>query len=185
MEHNTNEIDRYIAGFPEEIQNILQAVRATIRKAAPDASETIAYGIPTFTLQGNLVHFAAFKQHIGFYPAPSGLEAFKDELAGYKGAKGSVQFPLDEAMPLDIIAKIVAFRVKENLGKAAAKKSKVFLPELSAPARRALESKGITSLKKLSACRESEIRALHGMGPSSIPKLKTALEKQGLAFKPE
>jgi uncharacterized protein YdhG (YjbR/CyaY superfamily) len=117
-------IDEYIAGFPEEVQEILEKIRTTIRKAAPQAEEIINYGIPTFTLNGNLVHFAGFKNHIGFYPTPSGIEKFKDELSVYEGAKGSVQFPLDKPMPLGLISKIVKFRVKENLEKAASKGSK-------------------------------------------------------------
>jgi uncharacterized protein YdhG (YjbR/CyaY superfamily) len=127
MEKNTEQpkdIDAYIAGFPPEVQAILQEVRMTIRKAAPQAKETINYQIPTFTLEGNLVHFAGFKKHIGFYPAPSGIEKFKDELAGYESAKGSVQFPLDQPIPYDLISRIVAFRVAENLEKAAAKRKK-------------------------------------------------------------
>jgi uncharacterized protein YdhG (YjbR/CyaY superfamily) len=117
-------IDEYIASFPEDIQAILQQIRATIRQAAPDAQETIKYAMPTFTLYGNLVHFAAFKKHIGFYPVPSGIEKFKAELSVYKSAKGSVQFPLDQPIPYDLISKIVLFRVQENLAKAAAKKKK-------------------------------------------------------------
>jgi uncharacterized protein YdhG (YjbR/CyaY superfamily) len=108
-------IDDYISGFPEEVQAILQELRQTIQKAAPDAEEAIKYGIPTFTLKGNLVHFAAYKKHIGFYPTPSGLEAYKEELSGYKGAKGSVQFPIDQVLPFALISKIVKFRVKQNL----------------------------------------------------------------------
>lgn len=108
-------IDEYIAGFPKEVQEILEKVRATIRKAAPDAEEAIKYQIPTFTLNGNLVHFAAFKKHIGLYPAPRALEEFKDELSGYKGAKGSVQFPLDQPIPFDLIGRIVEYRVKVSL----------------------------------------------------------------------
>ncbi len=92
-------------------------VRETIRASAPQAEETIKYGIPTFTLHGNLVHFGAYKHHIGFYPAPSGIEAFKKELSVYKCAKGSVQFPVDKPLPLTLITKIVKFRVKENLSK--------------------------------------------------------------------
>jgi uncharacterized protein YdhG (YjbR/CyaY superfamily) len=114
---SSKEIDKYIAGFPKEVQAILNKVRAAIRKAAPDAQETINYGIPTFTLNGNLVHFAGFKKHIGFYPTPSGIEKFKKELSVYKGAKGSVQFPLDEPIPYALITRIVKFRVKENLAK--------------------------------------------------------------------
>ena len=117
-------IDDYIAGFPAEVQEILEKIRSAIRKAAPDAEETINYGIPTFTLNGNLVHFAGFKNHIGFYPTPSGIEKFKDELSAYEGAKGSVQFPLDKRMPFGLISKIVKFRVKENLERAAAKGKK-------------------------------------------------------------
>ena len=153
----------------------------------------------------------AFKSHIGFYPAPSGIEAFKKELAKYKGAKGSVQFPINEPLPLELVTKIVQFRVAENLQKAEKKKNKQpakkieedmkkpiakaavtkqktslqnnLLQALSAPAKRALESKGIDSLKKLSQYSEAYISALHGMGPSSIPKLKNALTTAGLSFK--
>lgn len=112
-------IDEYIAGFPADIQARLQQIRQTIREAAPDAQEAIKYQMPTFTLKGNLVHFAAFKHHIGFYPAPSGIERFQDQLAEYKGAKGSVRFPLDQPIPFDLITEIVRFRVKENVAKAA------------------------------------------------------------------
>ena len=117
-------IDDYIAGFPAEVREILEQIRSTIRKAAPDAKETINYGIPTFTLNGNLVHFAGFKGHIGFYPTPSGIEKFKEELSVYEGAKGSVQFPLDKPMPLGLIRKIVKFRVQENLERAGTKGKK-------------------------------------------------------------
>ncbi|MEW5868851.1 MAG: DUF1801 domain-containing protein [Chloroflexota bacterium] len=120
----TNTIDDYIAGFPQDIQDILQQIRATIREAAPEAEETISYQIPTFTLQGNLVHFAAFQKHIGFYPAPSGIERFKDELSAYESAKGSVKFPLGQPVPFDLIRKIVAFRVEENIERAKARGKK-------------------------------------------------------------
>jgi uncharacterized protein YdhG (YjbR/CyaY superfamily) len=115
-------IDEYIAAFPGEIQVILQKIRTTIREAAPDAEETINYAIPTFILKGNLVHFAGFKKHIGFYPTPSGIEKFKNELSVYENAKGSVQFPLDRPIPYDLISAIVKFRVQENLQRAEAKK---------------------------------------------------------------
>lgn len=108
-------IDQYIAGFPADVQEILQQIRKTIQKAAPDAIEAISYAMPTFKLNGNLVHFAAYKSHIGLYPAPQGIEAFKKELSVYKGAKGSVQFPLDQPMPLALITKIVKFRVTQSL----------------------------------------------------------------------
>jgi uncharacterized protein YdhG (YjbR/CyaY superfamily) len=114
-------IDEYIAGFPHEVQEILEKIRTTIRKAAPGAEETISYQIPTFTLKGNLVHFAAFKKHIGFYPTSTGIVKFKKELAAYEGAKGSVRFPLDKPIPFALISRIVKFRVKENLARAEAK----------------------------------------------------------------
>jgi len=117
-------MDEYIAGFPHDVQEILEKIRLTIRKAAPDAEETISYQMPTFTLKGNLVHFAAYKKHIGLYPAPSGTEKFKKELSGYKAAKGSVRFPLDRPIPFDLISQIVKFRVKENLSRAEAKGKK-------------------------------------------------------------
>ena len=117
----TATINEYIADFPESTQLILEELRTTIRKAAPDAQESINYGIPTFILNGNLVHFGGFKSHIGFYPAPSGIEAFKKELSIYDGAKGSIKFPIDKPLPLGLITKIVKFRVKENVEKAAKK----------------------------------------------------------------
>lgn len=112
--HQPQTIDEYIAGFPEAVQQVLEEVRAVIKAAAPDATEAIKYAIPTFVLNGNLVHFAAFKNHIGFYATPSGSEAFSKELSIYKTGKGSVQFPLSEPMPLKLITKMVKFRVKEN-----------------------------------------------------------------------
>jgi uncharacterized protein YdhG (YjbR/CyaY superfamily) len=110
------DIDEYIAGYPEDVQEILQRIRRIIREAAPEAREAIKYRMPTFTLNGNLVHFAAFKKHIGFYPTPSGIEAFQDELSEFKSAKGSVQFPLDRAIPYELIARIVEYRVREAHG---------------------------------------------------------------------
>ena len=117
-------IDEYIAGFPPDVQAILQKIRLTIRKAAPGAEETIKYQMPTFMLNGNLVYFAGFKNHVGFYPIPTGIEKFKKELAAYKQGKGSIQFPLDQPIPYGLISKIVKFRVKENLARAAAKGKK-------------------------------------------------------------
>lgn len=107
-------IDEYIAGFPPDVQTKLQKIRETIHKAAPDAQEAIKYRMPTFTLNGNLVHFAAFQRHIGFYPIPSGIEAFKEELSAYEQGKGSVQFPLNRPVPYGLISRIVRYRVKEN-----------------------------------------------------------------------
>jgi uncharacterized protein YdhG (YjbR/CyaY superfamily) len=116
-------MDEYINTFPKDVRRILNELRQTIKEAAPDAEETISYQMPTFTLNGNLVHFAAFPNHIGFYPTPSGMEAFEKELSGYKSAKGSVQFPIHEPLPLPLIRRIVEFRVKENLEKKQKKKS--------------------------------------------------------------
>lgn len=115
-------IDEYIAQFPQDIQRILQELRVTIRAAAPDASEKISYQMPTFFLNGNLVHFAAQRKHIGFYPVPSGIAAFQQELTAYKSSKGAVQFPIDQPLPLDLVRRIVEFRVAENLAKAHKKK---------------------------------------------------------------
>jgi uncharacterized protein YdhG (YjbR/CyaY superfamily) len=115
-------INEYISQFPEEVQLKLNELKATIIKAAPQAEECINYQMPTFKLNGNLVHFAAYKNHIGFYPTPSAIDQFKKELSVYKGAKGSVQFPIDKALPLSLITKIVEFRVKENLKKVEKKR---------------------------------------------------------------
>jgi uncharacterized protein YdhG (YjbR/CyaY superfamily) len=117
-------IDEYIATFPKDIQALLEAVRATIRAAAPDAVERISYQMPTFALHGNLVHFAARKQHIGFYPTSSGITAFEAALAPYEKSKGAVQFPLGQPLPLDLIGQITRFRVAENRERAAAKARK-------------------------------------------------------------
>jgi len=110
-------IDEYIASFPKDVRDILEALRRVIGEAAPGAVEAMAYGIPTFRLNGNLVHFAAFKSHIGFYPTPSGIEAFKEELTPFKQAKGSVQFPLNKPIPFDLVKRIVKYRVEESESK--------------------------------------------------------------------
>jgi uncharacterized protein YdhG (YjbR/CyaY superfamily) len=115
-------IDEYINTFPKEIQDILEKLRQTIQKAAADATEAISYGIPTFKLHGNLVHFAAYKNHIGFYPTSGPIEAFKKELSGYKRSKGTVQFPINQSLPLGLIRTIVKYRVKENAQRQEVKK---------------------------------------------------------------
>lgn len=117
-------IDEYIAIFPPDIQKKLQDIRTVVRAAAPEAVERISYQMPAFFLKGNLVYFAVHKQHIGFYPAPSGIETFAKDLAQFKHSKGAVQFPLDQPMPLDLIARIVKYRVNENLKKAETKAGK-------------------------------------------------------------
>ncbi len=118
-------IDEYIAGFPDAVQKILEKIRMTIRKAAPGSEETISYQIPTFTLKGRyLIYFAAYKKHIGLYPAPRGSEEFKEELSGYEGGKGTVRFPFDQPIPFDLIRRIVKFRIKEVTESAEAKGKK-------------------------------------------------------------
>jgi len=119
-----NDIDKYIAGFPEETQYLLDKIRATIIKAAPEAEEVISYQMPAYKLHGMLVFFAGYKNHIGFYPGAGGIEAFKKEISVYKNAKGSVQCPLNKKLPLQLITRIVKFRVKQNLEKAALKVKK-------------------------------------------------------------
>jgi uncharacterized protein YdhG (YjbR/CyaY superfamily) len=127
MENNKKgftSMDEYIATFPEDVQKILQELRAVIKDCAPEAEEKISYQMPTFAFKGNLVHFAAWKNHIGFYPTPSGTQEFQKELSIYQGAKGSIQFPIDEPLPFELIRKIVQFRLAENLRKAETRPSK-------------------------------------------------------------
>jgi uncharacterized protein YdhG (YjbR/CyaY superfamily) len=126
---NFKSVDEYISTFPKDTRKILEQVRQTIKNSAPEAEETINYQIPTFKLSGNLVHFAAFKNHIGFYPTSSGQKAFEKELSVYKSGKGSIQFPIDKPLPLALIKKIVKYRIKENLGKdiGKPKKKKTFI----------------------------------------------------------
>lgn len=213
MDPLKKDIDQYISGFPQVVQTLLQQVREAIKRTAPDAEETISYAIPCFKLQGRyLVYFAAYKNHIGFYPAPVGIAAFKKEFSAYKTGKGTVQFPFDQPMPLDLVSRIVRYRVKENAEFLQKKKAlrtckkghkyykssdcptcpiceeerkpkDSFLSLLAAPARRALENKGIDALEKLSGFTEKEILALHGMGKSSLPKLRKAMAEKGLDFK--
>jgi uncharacterized protein YdhG (YjbR/CyaY superfamily) len=114
-------IDEYISQFPPEVQEILNKLRKVIKEAAPEAKEKFSYQMPTFYLKGNLVHFAAYKNHIGFYPTPSGIEAFRDKLSAYRGAKGSVQFPIDKPLPYELVSEIVKFRVAENTKQAEIK----------------------------------------------------------------
>jgi len=125
MDSNKNgfaSIDDYMAAFAPETREILQTLREVIREAAPDATEKISYQMPTFALHGNLVHFAAYPNHIGFYPAPSGINAFQQELSDYKWSKGAVQFPVDKPLPYALIGKIVRYRANENRELAEAKK---------------------------------------------------------------
>ena len=121
-QQNSKTVDQYISSFPPEVQNILRKIRTAVRRAAPGAEETISYRIPSYTLQGKLIYFAAFKKHIGFYPRVTGIAKFKRELSAYEGAKGSVKFPLNKPVPLALISRIVKFRVKENLTRAKTRK---------------------------------------------------------------
>jgi uncharacterized protein YdhG (YjbR/CyaY superfamily) len=182
--------EEYIVDFPVETQKRLELIRKVIKKTAPQAEEVISYGMPSFRLNGRLLYFAAYRNHIGFYPMASAIEAFKSSLSDYKWAKGSIQFPLSEPVPVDLISDIVKFRVQQNLAKAyTGSKKKLkddnFLSVLPAPARRALENNGISTLKQLSGHTEKEILSFHGLGPGSIPKLKTALKQAGLSFNRE
>lgn len=110
-------IDEYLKPFSPEVKALLEKMRQTIHEAAPEATEAMAYGIPTFKLNGNLVHFGGYKTHIGFYPAPSGIEAFKAELEQYGAGKGTIQFPLDKPIPWDLVTRVVKYRVEQNLAK--------------------------------------------------------------------
>jgi len=127
MESNKTDyhsIDEYMIQFPHEVQEILKTLRKVIKESAPGAEEKISYRMPAFYLDGNLVYFAAYKNHIGFYPTPSGIDAFRHELSEYKGAKGSVQFPIEKPLPYDLISRIVKFRVAENINRAESKLNK-------------------------------------------------------------
>jgi len=122
--NNSTDIDAYISGFPESIQKLLQEVRSTVKQAAPQATEVISYGMPAFKQDGMLVYFAAFKKHIGFYPIPSGITAFQEELSAFRCTKGSVHFPLDKPLPVELISRIVTYRLSENRKKGLLKKKK-------------------------------------------------------------
>ena len=130
------EVEAYIAGHPPEVQERLRRVRATIRAIVPEAEERISYGVPTFSLHGNLVHFGGFRDHIGLYPAPRGSELFAERLAGYGGGKGTVQFPHDQPLPIGLIEEIVRFRLESNLAAHAARKAKRRVSRTKQPAER-------------------------------------------------
>jgi uncharacterized protein YdhG (YjbR/CyaY superfamily) len=171
-------IDAYIAAFPTGVQKILEQVRHAVSKAAPGAEETISYGMPASRYKGRvIVYFAGYKNHIGLYATPSGHAAFAKELSKYKQGRGSVQFPLDKPMPLNLIARIVKFRVRQQ-----AQKEVDFFAGLSAPARRALQINGIKTLKDLTKYTEAEILQFHGIGKTAIPTLQKALQEKGFNF---
>lgn len=179
-------IDQYIKSFPKDVQITLQSIRVTINKAIPGAEEAIRYGMPTFRLNDeNLVHFAGYKTHIGFYPAPSAIIKFEKELSGYSTSKGCVRFPIKKQPSLVLIGKIAKFRVSENLGKAkvAPGKKDGSLPHISAPAMRAFANAKIKNLKDLSKWTEKDLLTLHGVGPSVIPVLRQVLKNNKLSFR--
>ena len=172
-------IDEYIAKSPQQARKPLQLVRLTVRKAASAAEETISYGMPAFKYKGKvIIYFAGYKNHIGVYATPSGHLAFQKELSAYKRGRGSVQFPLNQPMPLDLISRIVRFRMKQQNEPVSD-----FLNGLSAPARRALQSSGIKTAQDLAKHSEAEILKLHGIGKTAIPILQKALKEKGLGFK--
>jgi uncharacterized protein YdhG (YjbR/CyaY superfamily) len=188
-------VDAYIAEFPPEVQQVLQEMRNLIKASAPDATETISYAMPTFDLnRRHLVHYAAFKHHIGLYPTPTGVEAFQAELAAYKTSKGAVRFPLGQPLPTDLIRRIVAFQVAESTARKAAKSqaraaapaaetpADDFPAGISQPARRALASAGYTRLDQLTQVTEKDLLQLHGMGPKAMGALKAALAARGQTF---
>ena len=206
------DVQAYIKSFPKATQSILNEMRQYISSLLPpETEELMTYGIPTFKIEGNLVHYAAYKNHIGFYPGAAGIATFQHEFGSYQSSKGAVQFPINEEMPWDLIKRITLYRLAQNLEKAAKKKTKTcknghafvkssdcpvcpicakeskpktgFKSTLASPAQRALDNAGINTLKQLAKYSEADILALHGMGKSSIPKLKAALTESGLEFK--
>lgn len=170
-------IEEHLRGCPPPTRRMLHQVRRAIKAAAPRTTETIRYGIPTFQLNGkNLVHFAGYEHHIGFYPGSKPIEAFRGALKRYKTSRGTVQFPLDRPLPLALVRNMVRFAAD------------ILIPpdpfaSLAAPAQRALKHARITSLKALARKTEADVAALHGMGPNALTQLKRALKKEGLRFK--
>jgi uncharacterized protein YdhG (YjbR/CyaY superfamily) len=184
------DVAQYIAAFPAAARNMMQQLRRIIRRTAADAEESISYGMPAYKLKGRpLVYFAGYGQHVGFYPTPSGINAFLEDMAAYKYSKGAVQFPLDQPLPETLVEQITAFRVQEVLEKAGSKKTAQgrttsnFAAQLSVPAQRALATAGIKTLKQLSKYSAKELMALHGFGAASLPKLQAALSAEGLSLK--
>src|SRR5665213_40160 len=168
------DFDEYIDGFPPNVQKILLQVRMTVMKAVPLAEQIISYGMPAFKYKGNvIIYFAGYKNHIGLYATPAGHEAFAKELSAYKQGKGSVQFPLDQPMPLNLIENIARFKMQQQ-----EKKAGKFPPQISAPAKRALENNGIKTLQQLSKHTEADVLKLHGIGKTAIPVLQKALKEK-------
>ncbi len=179
MRSSARSIDAHIARWPKLTQGRLRSLRALIRAAAPEAVETISYGIPTFDFHGHLVHFAGYPHHLGFYPGPAAIAAFRRDLAAYPTSRGAIRFPLDRPLPRALITRMVTFCLQENLRRAGR-----LFPKMSAPMRRALAAAGIETLKDLSGWTEAGLLGLHGAGPASLPALRKALKERGLRFKP-
>lgn len=171
-------VDEYIDQFPSEVQKRLQQIRKTIIKIVPGVEEYIGYQMPAYKWHGPLVYFAAWKNHIGLYPAGK-VEPFSKDLKDFKFAKGSIQFPHDQPLPMDLIKRIISYRVLDNEKKAGV----AFLELLPSPAKRALEGSGINNLKKLAKYSEQQLLELHGFGKSSLPVIKEALAEAGLSLK--
>jgi uncharacterized protein YdhG (YjbR/CyaY superfamily) len=169
-------IDEYIRRFPKSTRKVLRQMRRTIQAAAPGAEETIKYGIPTFRLNGNLVHFGGFEHHVSFFPTSSPMKPFKAELAKYETSRGTIRFPVDKPLPLSLIRKIVRFRVGQMVPPSP-------FAALAAPAQRALTRAGIATLKQLSRKSERQIAGLHGIGPSGLRKLRVILRSNGMRFR--
>lgn len=178
-------MDEYISCHPPKTGQLLKALRNVVLKAAPDAEEKIGYGMPAYKFHGMLLYFAAFRNHIGFYPMASAIKSFEEKLCRFRTSKGTIQFPLDRPLPVKLISEIVRFRVSENLEKASIKNSHAGrLPfNLPEPAKRALANNKITTLRILSGFTEAEILKLHGVGPSSILILRRALKTANLSFR--
>jgi uncharacterized protein YdhG (YjbR/CyaY superfamily) len=174
-------VDAYILTFPENVQKALQRIRMTVIGAAPKAEETISYGMPAFKYNGRvIIYFAGYKNHIGVYATPLAHAAFQKELSRYKQGRGSVQFPLNRPIPLDLIKRMVQFKIKQQDEPL----TDIFAG-LSAPARRALQNNGITTLEDLARHTEAEILSFHGIGKTAIPILQKALKEKKLKFQKE
>ncbi len=174
MNTSIKTIDEYIASFPKDVQALLQTMRGIIKKAAPKATETISYGIPTFVQDGNLVHFGGYKNHIGFYPAPNGIEAFKKELSKYEGSKGTVKFALDKPLPAALISQIVKYRIEKNKEKAALKKP--VAKKTSKAAKPTDEQQVKAWMNKLDAVTKKDIAAVQKIIKTASPKLNERIK---------
>ena len=176
-------VDAYIRRFPLATRKILQALRSTILKAAPGATQTISYGMPTFVLHGTLVHLAAYAQHMGLYGAGAALGPVQAQAAAYVSGRGTLKFPLDAPVPLALVQKLVKLRVQQNLERAAASNSTGGFPRgIGQPATRALHAAGFQNLRPLTRATPAQLLELHGFGPRALGILEKELKALGLAF---